>query len=204
MPITLEKGERVAVAGRGGRCPLRVAMGLGWDVARVKKGGVLGLGGRWVDGPPIDLDASALAFDAGGRLVDTVWYAQLQSTDPARAIRHSGDNRTGDGDGDDERIEIELGALPATTHQLIFTVNSFTGQDFARVTRARCRLVDLRDGAELVTIDLTERGRHTALIVARLARTTGGTGWDLQAIGEPTTGQTFHDLLPAVRPHLRP
>jgi tellurium resistance protein TerZ len=167
-------------------------MGLGWDA--VKKKGLFG--GKKEQS--IDLDASCLLFDGGGRLVDQVWFQQLKSKDGA--IRHTGDNLTGQGEGDDESIIVDLPALPANVATLVFTVNSFTGQNFSQIENAFCRLVDETNQAELARYELTGSGTHNAQVMAKVSR--DGSGWSMTAIGALANGRTFQDLLPAVKQHL--
>lgn len=189
MSISLVKGQKISLAKSGGLS--RIFMGLGWDAARPGfLGGLFGGGGG-----AIDLDASCLVFDAAGTLVEEVWFRHLKGL--SGAIVHSGDNRTGDGDGDDEVIHVDLSALPATVTTLVFTVNSFTGQTFERVANATCRVVDSTSGRELASFRLSESGSHTGLVLARLYR--HGGEWKFHAIGEKTSGRTFHDMMPAIR-----
>lgn len=193
--VSLTKGQSIRLEKSGGGGLSRVTMGLGWDVR--KAGGFFGalFGGG---GGDIDLDASCLLFDAGGELVDSVWFRQLRSTDGS--IIHTGDNRTGAGDGDDEQIIVDLAAVPSRVGTLIFTVNSFTGETFDRIENAYCRLVDVTTGSEIARYDLSGSGSHTGQVMARLAR--AGGLWEMKAIGERTSGRTFHDMMPAVRAHL--
>jgi tellurium resistance protein TerZ len=163
-------------------------MGLGWDAAQ--KRGLFG--GR--KNQSIDLDASCMLFDAGGTLLDQVWFQQLRSVD--RAVQHTGDNRTGDGDGDDESIIVDLSALNPKVRTLVFVVNSFTGQSFSQITNASCRLVDEVKGTELAKFDLSGSGAHTAQIMSKLTKVDGD--WSMTAIGVIASGRTFRDLLPAV------
>jgi tellurium resistance protein TerZ len=163
-------------------------MGLGWDA--VKKKGIFG----GLKSQSIDLDASALLFDTAGNLVDQVWFRQLKSKDGA--VRHTGDNLTGDGEGDDESIRVDLPALPAAVATIVFTVNSFTGQDFSQIENAFCRLIDESNDSEIARYDLSGSGRHNAQIMAKVSR--DGSGWSMTALGIPATGRTFHDLLPAM------
>ncbi len=104
MSINLTKGQKVSLAKRGGGTLTLVRMGLGWDA--VKKRGLFGSRAQ-----SIDLDASALLFDAAGNLVDAVWFRQLRSKDGA--VQHTGDNLTGAGEGDDESIESRSGSRRA-------------------------------------------------------------------------------------------
>lgn len=188
--VSLQKGQTVRLEKSGGGTLSRVAMGLGWDVRKAK--GLLGMFGG--GGGDIDLDASCLLFDGSRRQIDQVWFRQLTSTDGS--IVHSGDNRTGAGDGDDETINVDLARLPGSVETLMFTVNSFQGDTFDRIANAYCRLVDLTNGKELARFDLTGSGSHTGQIMARLTR--GAGGWDMKAIGERTTGRTFHDMAGAI------
>ncbi|MEV6711380.1 TerD family protein [Lentzea sp. NPDC051208] len=188
MTITLTKGQKVSLQKQNGGTLTNVRMGLGWDA--VKKRGLFGSRDQ-----SIDLDASALLFDAGGKLVDQIWFRQLRSKDGA--VVHTGDNLTGAGDGDDESIRVDLARLPAGVKTLVFTVNSFTGQDFSQIENAFCRLVDeAGGGAEVAKYSLSGSGRHNAQIMAKVTRE--GSGWSMTALGIPASGRTFHDLLPAI------
>lgn len=184
--VSLQKGQTVRLEKSGGGTLTRVAMGLGWDVRKAK--GLFGVFGG--GGGDIDLDASCLLFDGNRRMIDQVWFQQLSSTDGS--IVHSGDNRTGAGDGDDETINVDLSRLPAAVETLVFTVNSFQGDTFDRIANAYCRLVDLTNGKELARYDLTGAGSHTGQVMAKLTRAAGG--WDMKALGDRTTGRTFHDM----------
>ena len=95
MAVSLEKGQKISLDKTAGSSLTQITMGLGWDVAKTK--GFFGFGGG---SETIDLDASCLMFDENSQAVDAIWFAQLTSKDGS--IRHSGDNRTGAGDGDDE------------------------------------------------------------------------------------------------------
>jgi tellurium resistance protein TerZ len=192
VSVSLTKGQRVSLTKPGGGTLTQVRMGLGWDA--VKKKGLFG-GSKTQS---IDLDASCLIFDAAGNLVDQVWFNQLRSKDGA--VVHTGDNRTGAGDGDDESIIVDLGKLPTATATLAFTVNSFTGQNFSQIENAYCRLVDETNGVELARFDLSGSGPHTAQVMAKVTR--DGLGWSMTAIGSITSGRTINDLLPAVTAHL--
>jgi tellurium resistance protein TerZ len=188
MTVSLSKGQKVSLEKRGGGTLSRVRMGLGWDAA--KKKGLFGSRRQ-----TIDLDASALLFDVAGSLVDQVWFRQLNSRDGS--VHHTGDNLTGAGEGDDESIQVDLSRLPATVNTLVFTVNSFTGQNFSQIENAYCRLLDETAGdTELARYDLTGSGQHTAQIMAKVSR--DGAGWSMTALGIPASGRTFHDLLPAL------
>jgi tellurium resistance protein TerZ len=193
MAVNLQKGQKISLEKEAGGSLGRITMGLGWDA--VKSGGLFGFGAR---APSIDLDASCIMFDEQNRALDTVWFRQLKSRDGS--IAHTGDNRTGAGDGDDEQINVDLSRVPANVKALVFTVNSFTGQDFTQVQNAYCRIVNAGNGQEVARYDLSVQGRHTAQIMAKLYR--HGGEWKMHAIGENGSGRTFEDLLPAMTPHL--
>jgi tellurium resistance protein TerZ len=189
--VSLVKGQSVSLVKSGGGTLSRVRMGLGWDA--MKKKGLFGSRSQ-----SIDLDASCLAFDASGRLVDQVWFQQLASKDGS--IQHTGDNLTGAGDGDDESIIVDLTRLPAPIQTLVFVVNSFTGQDFSQIENAFCRIVDSSTETELARYELTGSGRHNAQVMAKVTR--DGAGWTMTAIGAVAQGRTFQELLPVVAQHL--
>jgi tellurium resistance protein TerZ len=187
MAVNLEKGQKVSLDKTAGTALNQIKLGLGWDVAKSK--GFLGFGGG---SESIDLDASCLMFNEQGQAVDAIWFAQLNSKDGS--IRHSGDNRTGAGDGDDETITVDLSRVPAAVKTLMFTVNSFQGQTFEKVQNAYCRLLNAQNNQEVARFNLSCQGSHTALIVAKLYRHNGE--WKMHAIGENAVGRTFNDLMP--------
>jgi tellurium resistance protein TerZ len=198
MGVNLQKGQKISLEKEAGGGLARIVMGLGWDAAKTKSGGLLGgLFGGGGDGN-VDLDASCLLFDEQGNLLDTVWFRQLRSQDGS--VQHSGDNLTGEGEGDDERIAVELPKVPATVKSLVFTVSNYTGQDFSRVQNAFCRIVNGANNGEIARYDLSCQGTHTAMIMAKVYR--HNDEWKMHAIGETGQGQTFDQLLPQIRPHL--
>lgn len=193
MAVSLSKGQRISLEKEAGGTLTRVVMGLGWDAVQPK--GFLAK----LSGPAtIDLDASCLMFDDAGNLADTVWFRQLKSRDGS--IVHSGDNLTGEGDGDDEQIAVDLSRIPAGIRSLLFVVNSFTGQTFNQVDNAFCRLVEATSGREIAKYALSGGGSHTAQVMAKVYRHNGE--WKMHAIGESAAGRTFHDLLPTLQAHL--
>ncbi|MBZ9749763.1 TerD family protein [Deinococcus sp. HMF7620] len=193
MALSLKKGEQISLAKTSGTTLTAVRMGVGWE--GIKKKGLLGFGaGR----EAVDLDANALMFDASGTLVDQVWFRQLQSKDGS--VRHSGDNRTGDGAGDDETITIHLNRLPQNVVTVILSVNNYSGQSFNRIETAYCRLINEQGEKELARYELAGQGDHNGLIMASLKRE--GTDWTFKAIGAPASGRTYHDNLPDMRAHL--
>ncbi|UFH50800.1 TerD family protein [Pseudomonas sp. KNUC1026] len=186
MALSLSKNQTISLEKTQASGLGKVTLGLGWDPMKA------GFFGRLIgQGGDIDLDASCILFDAQMQPVDLVWFRQLQSRDGS--IRHCGDNRTGEGDGDDESIELDLLALPPSVVQLVFTVNSFTGQTFERIENAYCRIVNAGSGAELARFYLSEQGAHTGVVMASLSRTAAG--WDFKALGVTTQGRTVDDLV---------
>ncbi len=189
MSISLSKGEKISLSKTGGGLT-KVFMGLGWDPVKKKSGGFFGklLGGGGDDS--IDLDASVIMFDQAKNPVDIVFFGQQRSKDGS--IHHGGDNLTGDGDGDDEVIYVDLSALPAQISHLVFTVNSFRGQTFNEVDNAFARLVNDTNRQEICRYALREQGAHTGVIMASLTK--GADGWVMTAHGVPSNGRTAHDL----------
>lgn len=186
MSITLTKKQTISLEKAAGSALSVVRMGLGWDAARPK--GFLGK--LFGSAESIDLDASCILLDADAQPVDVVWFCQLGSRDGS--IQHSGDNLTGDGDGDDETISVDLTRLPGHVQYLAFTVNSFRGQTFDQVENAYCRIVDAITNRELARFNLAEQGSHTGLLMAFMKRS--GSDWTLTAVGEKTHGRTAEDL----------
>ena len=187
MAINLQKGQKISLskeAGGGGLT--RIVMGLGWDAKKTK--GFFGLGGKEQE---IDLDASCVLFDEAKTPLEAIYYGQLQSQDGS--IVHTGDNRTGDGDGDDEQIIVDLSRIPSNVKSIVFIVNSFTGQNFSEIENAFCRVVNGANNQELAKYDLSCTGTHTAMIMAKVYLHNGE--WKMHAIGENTSGQTFQDMM---------
>ena len=188
MSVSLQKGQRISMVKASGSTLTKVRMGLGWDAARKR---------RFFRSKPqdIDLDASCMIYNRKGRMVDAVWWQQLRSKDGS--IVHTGDNLTGDGEGDDESIIVNLKALPPSVATLVFVVNSFTGQNFSQIENATCRLVDCTTETEIARYVLTGSGVHNSQIMAKVSL--DGEIWTMTAIGAIANGRTFHDLEPAVR-----
>ena len=192
MAINLQKGQKISLEKEAGGTLTSVVMGLGWDVA--KKKGLFGFGRE----QSIDLDASCFIFDDNNNPIDLVYFGQLASRDGS--VQHSGDNRTGEGDGDDEQIAVALNRIPANVKTLVFTVNNYTGQNFSQVENAYCRLVDGQTGKEIARYDLSAQGNHTAQIMAKVYRHNGE--WKMHAIGENSQGATPDLILPKIVPYL--
>ncbi|MCW2779466.1 MAG: stress protein [Frankiales bacterium] len=188
-PINLDKGrvsltkrQTVSLVTTGAPRLTLVSMGLGWDPAK--------------RGRSVVLDASVIAFDARGKDVDKVWFMSKQGC--GGAVRHSGDNLTGKGDGDDEVITVDLSRLPAAVTALVFTVNSFSGQTFRDVASSYCRLLDGVGGAELVRFDLTDAPKATGALMCKLVRQPDDT-WHMTALGEFADGKTVRAMVGPAR-----
>lgn len=188
MAINLEKGQKINLTKEDGSELKSVFMGLGWDA---NTGGFLGMGGS-----SIDLDASCVMFDAQKNQVDAISFRKLHSSDGS--IRHSGDNLTGAGDGDDEVINVDLHRVPQNVTQIVFTVNSYQGQKFKDVKNCFCRLVETVTNTEIAIYKLNERGAdNTGLIMAKLYKHDGK--WKMAAIGTPCNGRTITDIAGEIR-----
>lgn len=194
MAVNLVKGQKISLEKEAGKTLTKVTMGLGWDV--VKKKGFLGIGSGKAEN--VDLDASCVMFSADNKQVDAAWFMQLRSFDGS--IIHTGDNLTGEGEGDDEQIIVDLVRVPEKVKTLMFVVNSFTGQNFSQVENAFCRIIDQTNGREIARYQLTGQGNHTAQIMAKLYR--HNNEWKMQAIGEYAQGRTFQDLMPVMNAYL--
>jgi len=189
MALTLSKNQSISLEKTAGGGLTAITLGLGWDP--VKSAGFFGklLGGG--GGGEIDLDASCIVLDGSAQPMDLIWFRQLQSRDGS--IKHSGDNLTGEGEGDDESIAVDLQRLPANVQHLVFTVNSFRGQTFDKVENAYCRIVNDANNSELARFNLAEKGGHTGIVMGRLTRE--GSGWEFKAIGTVTSARTADDLV---------
>ncbi|MGW5453610.1 TerD family protein [Nocardia sp. NPDC003979] len=170
-PVSLQKGQRVTLRKEGAALTF-VKMGLGWDPVRTR--GMFG--NRTVD---IDLDASVCLF-ADQNLVDVAYYGQLSSKDGS--VRHQGDNLTGEGEGDDEMILVDLTRIPAHISTLLFIVTSYKGHTFEQVQNAFCRLIDGTTNGELARYTLAGGMPFTAMAMAKVYRVGGD--WKMQALGE--------------------
>lgn len=190
MGISLAKGQGISLTKANGSPLSVIRLGLGWDAVSTGKKGMFGFGGG---GGEIDLDASAILFDTAGNAVDVVYYGQLNSKDGS--IRHSGDNLTGDGDGDDEQIVVDLSRIPASVKDVVFTINSYSGQKFNQVANVFARVVDLSDGRETETVryNLGESKSNTGVVIAKATRS--GAGWEFKALGEFSDGKTAHQMV---------
>ncbi|MEF3116966.1 TerD family protein [Streptomyces chrestomyceticus] len=194
MTVNLTKGQQVSLTKTDGRPLTLIRMGLGWQATPRQ-----GFLARFMPPRDIDLDASAVLF-SGAHFIDVVYFDHLLSDDGA--VEHSGDDRTGGtgAGGDDESIRVNLLRVSPHVDQIVFVVNSFSGETFEAIENAHCRLVDDATGQELARYTLAADGPHTAQIMAKVARR--GDMWHLVAIGQAENGRTFEDLLPAVARHV--
>lgn len=176
--VSLQKNQTVSLV-KGGRPLLsQVKMGLGWEPA--------------FRGKDIDLDASVIAYGPSRNHLDSCYFGKLSILNGA--IKHSGDNLTGEGAGDDEVIVVDLGRIPPEATGLVFTVNSFTGQKFTEVAKAYCRLIDAATGEELVRFDLTGAEPQTGVMMAKLIKQFSGE-WEMTAMGDFVKSRTVRGMV---------
>ncbi|WP_030974643.1 TerD family protein [Streptomyces sp. NRRL S-1824] len=176
--VNLQKNQTVSLV-KGGRPLLsQVKMGLGWEPA--------------FRGKDIDLDASVIAYGPNRNHLDSCYFGKLSILNGA--IKHSGDNLTGEGAGDDEVIVVDLGRIPPDATGLVFTVNSFTGQKFTEVAKAYCRLIDATSGEELVRFDLTGAEPQTGVMMAKLIKQFSGE-WEMTAMGDFVKSRTVRGMV---------
>ncbi|RVU16889.1 TerD family protein [Methylobacterium oryzihabitans] len=178
MAISLSKGGNVNLSKTDPNLK-RVRLGLGWDP-------------RSTDGAAFDLDASAFLLKADGKVrseADFIFYNQLKSSDGS--VEHAGDNRTGQGDGDDETLKVDLGRVPAEVQRIPFvvTIHEATSrrQSFGQVGNAFIRVVNADTNQEIARYDLSEdSSTETAMIFGELYRT--GADWKFRAVGQGYAG----------------
>ncbi|MDX2705972.1 TerD family protein [Streptomyces sp. PA03-6a] len=173
MGVTLAKGGNVSLT-KAAPNLTNVLIGLGWDA-------------RSTTGAPFDLDASALLCGSGRVLGDEyfVFYNNLKS--PEGSVEHTGDNLTGDGEGDDEVLLVDLSAVPERVDKIVFPVSIYDadarGQTFGQVSNAFIRVVNQTDQSELARYDLSEdASSETAMIFGELYRYGGE--WKFRAVGQ--------------------
>lgn len=201
LGINLQKGQRVDLT-KGNAGLNRIKVGLGWDpVSQTKSGGFLGglfsSGGSGGSGKNVDCDASVLMLQ-NDKLVandDVIYFGKLSSN--CGSIRHSGDNLTGDGDGDDEVITIDLAAIPAQYTKMVFVVNIYDAagrnQHFGMIQNAYIRVYDDKTGAELIRYNLTDNYSDlTTLVCGEIYR--HGTEWKFAAVGSGTNDLKLGDV----------
>ncbi|MGY0487279.1 TerD family protein [Streptomyces sp. WG-D5] len=176
--VSLQKNQTVSLVKGGQPLLSQVKMGLGWEPA--------------YRGKDIDLDASVIAYGPQRNHIDSCYFGKLSIV--GGAIKHSGDNLTGEGGGDDEVIVVDLGRLPQEVTGLVFTVNSFSGQKFTEVAKAYCRLLDAATGEELVRFDLTNAESQTGVMMAKLIKQFSGE-WEMTAMGDFVKSRTVRGMV---------
>ncbi len=210
MGVSLKKGEGVSLS-KDNHDLDEVTVGLGWDVAERKSGGLLGgLFGK--KAPDYDLDAIAFLLDHNGKIAnlgdvnngsvtlingDVVFFNSMRH--PSGCVWLTGDNRTGAGDGDDEQIIVRLNSLPPQFERIVFIVAIYqgikNGQSFGGVKNAYIRAVDRR-GKELARFDISGNASlstYRSLTFAEVVRQ--GAAWTFRAIGTPHETDRFVDIL---------
>ncbi|WP_462402420.1 TerD family protein [Pseudomonas sp. Marseille-QA0332] len=178
MALSLQKGGNLSLT-KTDPSLSKIIVGLGWDP-------------RATDGTEFDLDASAFLLNGAGKVrseSDFIFYNQLKSIDGS--VEHTGDNRTGVGDGDDEIIKVDLERVPTDVEKVAFTVTihdaDLRRQNFGQVSGAYIRIVNETNGNEVVRYDLAEdASTETAMIFAELYLNNGE--WKFRAIGQGYTG----------------
>lgn len=174
MAVSLSKGGNVSLSKEAPGLR-RIIVGLGWDA-------------RASDGGDFDLDASAFLCGANGKVrhdQDFVFYNNLRS--PDGSVEHTGDNKTGAGDGDDESLKVDLGKIPADVQKIVFAVTIHEAaqrrQNFGMVSNAFVRIVNQDDHREIARYDLSEdASTETAMIFAEVYRS--GAEWKFKAVGQ--------------------
>ena len=179
MPINLQKGQKVDLT-KGNPSLKNIMVGLGWDV------------NVFDSGADFDLDAAAFMVGENGKCPtekEFIFYGNLEHS--SGALKHMGDNLTGEGEGDDEQIEVDLTKIPANVSRVVFTVTIYDAevrrQNFGQVSNAFIRIVDVATDRELIRYDLGEDfSIETAVVVGELYRHNGE--WKFNAIGSGFQG----------------
>ncbi|MGN9791895.1 TerD family protein [Streptomyces sp. OZ13] len=174
MGVSLSKGGNVSLSKEAPGLTA-VVVGLGWDV-------------RSTTGTDFDLDASALLVDTNGKVLSDqhfVFFNNLKS--PDASVEHTGDNLTGEGEGDDEQIKVNLAGVAAEVDKIVFPVSIHEGesrsQSFGQVRNAFIRVVNQADNNELARYDLSEdASTETAMVFGELYR--NGAEWKFRAVGQ--------------------
>lgn len=178
MAISLTKGGNVNLSKEAPNLT-NMAVGLGWNP-------------RATDGQAFDLDAVAFLVNESGKVradADFIFFNNLKSSDGS--VEHTGDNRTGEGDGDDEVIKVDLTKVPADVNKLVFCAVIYDGQarnqNFGQVANAYIRIVNTQSGAEVARYDLSEdSSTETAMIFGELYKNNGE--WKFRAVGQGFAG----------------
>ncbi|OPH59695.1 stress protein [Paenibacillus ferrarius] len=195
MSINLVKGQKIDLT-KGTTGLSKLVVGLGWDPATSESNGFFGQK-KEID-EDIDCDSSALLLNEHGKLAkfdNVVCFYNLASD--CKSVKHSGDNLTGDGDGDDEQISIDLARVPSDVHKILVVVNIYEAdernQHFGMIKSAYVRVVNAANNQELIRFNLTDNySTMTALITGELYRNNGE--WKFNAIGEGAHAARIDDL----------
>lgn len=181
MALSLQKGGNLSLTKVAPQLT-HILIGLGWDV-------------RTTDGAAFDLDASLFMLADSGKVrsdADFIFYNQAKSA--CGSVEHTGDNRTGAGDGDDEAIKVNLAGVPANVNRLVVTVTIHDAearrQSFGQVGGAFMRIVNAADNSEIARFDLSEDySTETAMIFGEVYRYNGE--WKFKAVGQGYSGGLY-------------
>lgn len=189
MAISLQKGQRIDLT-KGNTNLTTIMVGLGWDPVKKK-------GGFFSKSANVDCDASVIMLTADKleSNKDLIYFGNKKSA--CNSVIHSGDNLTGDGDGDDESIKINLKSVPNSYNKLVFVVNIYDcvkrKQDFGMIENAYIRVLNNDTGEELVRFNLSENyGGLTTLITGEIYRHNGE--WKFAAIGDGTKDSNLSEI----------
>ena len=192
MSVSLQKGQKVSLSKDNSGLD-KIIIGLGWDEVE-KKGGFLSF---LSNSTSIDCDASALLLQDGKlkSTSDIVYFGNLNHS--SGAVKHMGDNLTGEGDGDDEQIVVKLNSLPQNYDKIILIVNIYDPvkrkQDFGMIKNAFIRLVDARNNSEICRYDLSENyNGFTSMIFGEVYRHNGE--WKFNAVGQATNDTSISEI----------
>ena len=192
----LKKGQKVNLVKSNGSKLTKLMVGLGWDAAQPKQDGGF-LSRIFNSTPNIDCDASVFLCQNGklSNNDDVVYFGNLEHK--SHAVKHMGDNLTGDGEGDDEQIFVDLNKIPADYDRLVFVVNIYKAvdrkQDFGMIQNAFIRIVDSENGEELCRFNLSEDYTGMLAMVAGEVYKKNGE-WKFNAIGNGTTDPGLKEL----------
>jgi tellurium resistance protein TerZ len=197
MAISLQKGQKISLEKSNGSNLEEVCVGVNWGA--IEKKGFFG-GNKKV---AVDLDASCIIYDVNNEVVDTVYFGNLA----AQGIKHSGDDRTGDLDGDDgldnEILTVNLGALNSRAHQVVFVLNSYEGHDFKVIPFAAIRLYEgtpSRVDSVYATYDIANDPQFSGAVSMVLGKFYKHNGsWKFSAIGEPTKDAKLPGIIETVK-----
>jgi stress response protein SCP2 len=199
LAINLQKGQRVDLT-KSNPGLSKIMVGLGWDPVQSGGGGGL-FGGLFGGGGAsnVDCDASVIMLGANDKLQsnkDVIYFGNLRSNDGS--VQHSGDNLTGDGDGDDEQVMIDLSRVPSNIQKLVFVVNIYDcvkrKQHFGMIKNAFIRVVNPGNNQELLHYNLTDNySGVTCLVTGEIYR--HGNEWKFGAIGSGTNAASLSEVV---------